>query len=78
MSNKEESLDLTTVERHIHDQKDKHKQALLSIVDKEYSDIIKDKQSDWSREDSDPAYRNMKIDKELPLTLRGIKTVTAG
>jgi hypothetical protein len=74
---KEESLSLTTIERHIYDQKDKHKHALLSSTEKEYTDIIKDKQSDWSREDSDPSYRNQKIDRELA-ALKGIKTVTAG
>jgi hypothetical protein len=77
MYTKEESLSLTTIERHIHEQKDKHKHALLFSVEKEYDDTIKDKKSEWSREDSDPSYRNQKIDKELA-ALRDMKTVTAG
>jgi hypothetical protein len=77
MYTKEESLSLITIERHIHDQKDKHKQALLSIVEKDYDNVVDEKRTEWSREDSDPSYRNQKIDKELA-ALKGIKTVTPG
>ena len=76
MYNKEESLSLTTIERHIHEQKN-HKESLLSTIEKDYTNIIKERQNEWLREDSDPSYKNQKIDKEIA-TLKGIKTVTPG